>query len=389
MVANGKGHRPGLAVLGTAGLLVGLFLHGARADDPPKTPDPPPGGQTARPIPFPDGVTGPARRLAFASSPKGGIQGIRLEDGKALWTNDEVTARPLLVAGPRLVALGERMAVLDAQNGKLLRKCDAPAYPPVQAPERCTVSFNLWDAHVTGNVLVAKWYAVALIDRSKGRPFPFQAWTAFNKAAPAGTAKFYLDTGRVDVQADKKPVDVTGELMPAAAKPAQRLPAGLPDKLTPVWQRYHKDEDGRITALGGRLVGVSMKLEKAGAEYLKQVVLESWDLKTGAAAPPVELVMDKALAIANIRLTADRRHAGVQFSTSEVIVYSLGDGKAVGQRVKGVLSPEDAFVEGTRLYSAEMTGQGGGRVLRAIDLKTGQVAWERPLQARKIVPLPP
>jgi hypothetical protein len=381
--------RPAPALLGAVGLLTGLFWHGVRADDSPKEPDAQSDAKVARPIPFPDGVTGPARRLVFVSSPKGGIQGIRLEDGKILWTNDEVTARPWLVAGPRLVALGERVAVLDGQNGKLLRKCDAPAYPAVKVPERCTVSFNLWDAHVTGNVLEAKWYAVALIDRSKGRPFPFQTWTAFNKAAPAGTLKCQLDTGRVDVQADKKPVDVTGELIPATAKPAQRRPAGLPVQLTAAWQRIHMDEEGRITALDGRLVGVSMKLEKAGAEYLKQVVLESWDLKTGAAAPPVELVKDKALAIANIRLTADRRHAVVQFSTSEVTVYSLADGKAVGQRVKGVSSLEDAFVDGTRLCSAEPTGPVGGRVLRAIDLKNGQAAWERPIQARKIVPLPP
>jgi hypothetical protein len=375
------------SVLVALGVVAGLFLQGAPGA---AATDKEAEAKAARPIPFPDGVIDPERQTAFVSSPKGGIQAVRLKDGKVLWTNDEVAARPWLVAGPRLVARGERVVVLDRhKGGKLLRSCDAPAYPKVQIPERCTVSFNLWDAHVKGDALEAKWYAVALIDRRKGRPFPFQAWTAFNKAAPAGAVTIHLDTGKAEVRTSPKSVDVTGELRPQAARPGQRLPAGLPEKLVAVWQRYYKDQDGRITALDDRLVGVAMNLEKAGAEYLKQVILNSWDRKTGAAAAPVELVTDKALAIANIRLTADRRHAGVQFSTSEVTVYSLADGKPVGGKVKGVSSPEDAFVDGTRLYAVASTGAGGGRVLRAIDLKTGQPAWERPLQPRSTIPLPP
>jgi len=56
------------------------------------------------PIPFPDGVLDPDLHTAYVSSPKGGIQAIRLEDGKVLWTNDDVTAQPWLAAGGRLIA---------------------------------------------------------------------------------------------------------------------------------------------------------------------------------------------------------------------------------------------------------------------------------------------
>src|ERR1700722_3600552 len=71
------------------------------------------GGETkaAFPIAFPDGVIDADLRAAFVSSPKGGIQAIRLEDGKVLWTNDEVTAQPWLTAGQRLIARGERIIV--------------------------------------------------------------------------------------------------------------------------------------------------------------------------------------------------------------------------------------------------------------------------------------
>jgi hypothetical protein len=261
----------------------------------------------------------------------------------------------------------------------------------VDIPDRCTVSFPLWGPRAVGDTLEAKWYAVAAIDRSKGRPFPFQAWTAFNKAVPVGTVKINLDTGRAELQADPKPADITDRLIPEAAKPEQQ-PAGLPEKLAAVWRQYHKDQNGRITLLGDRLVGVSMTLEPVGQEFLKKVVLNAWDVKTGAAADPVELVKDKALSIANIVFTEDRRHAAVMFSTSMLAIYSLTDGKPVATAVKGVSSPEAAFVAGKRLYFAELTGDKGAEtpnVLKALDLETGKVVWERPLRPRSTIPLPP
>jgi hypothetical protein len=103
----------------------------------------------------------------------------------------------------------------------------------------------------------------------------------------------------------------------------------------------------------------------------------------------VELIKDKAIAIANVALTEDRRHAAVGFGTSAVSIFSLTDGKPVAREVKGVSSPHNAFVDGMRLYSVEGSGPGGARSLRAIDLKTGKPAWDRPVQPRSTIPLPP
>jgi len=342
----------------------------------------------AEPIHFPDGVIDAELRTAYVSSPKGGIQAMRLEDGKVLWTNDKCAASPWLVTGSRLIARGERLFVLDLTNGKLLRQCDAPAYPKVKVPERCTVSFQLWDPRVVGDTLQAQWFGVANIDRSKGRPFPFQAWTAFNKAAPAGTAKINLATGRAELQIDPKPLDVTAGLIPEAAKPERRLPPGLPAKLAALWQQYHKDQNGRITILGKRVVGVSMTLERQGNEFLKKIALNAWDVKTGEAEKSVELVTDKATNIANIVLTEDRRHAGVVFGNSAVAIFSLADGKRVGIDVKGFISPERAFVDGKRLYHAKQSGN-APHALVAVNLETGKVQWERPLKPRSAIPLPP
>ena len=204
-----------------------------------------------------------------------------------------------------------------------------------------------------------------------------------------GTVKVNLGTGRAEVQTNRKRADLTAGLVPKEAQPANRPPAGLPAKLTAAWRQYNKDQGGRIAVVGGRLVGVSLTLERAGAEYLKKVALNAWALKTGKAANAVELVKDKALAIANVLLTADRRHAGVVFSTSALTVFSLADGKAVARGVKEVSSPENAFVDGKRLYSVEPAGRGGGRTLRALDLKSGKAVWDRPLRPRSTVPLPP
>jgi hypothetical protein len=190
----------------------------------------------AEPIPFADGVIDADLRTAFVSSPKGGVQAIRLDDGKVLWTNDACLAQPWLVAGRRLIARGERLFVLDSNDGKILKQCDAPAYPKVEVPERCTVSFQLWDPRHQqgGDTLEAHWFGVATIDRSKGRPFPFQVWTAFNKSAPAGTVKIDLTSGRVDLKTDPKAIDVTAGLIPEAAKPGQQIPLRLPPELTAV-----------------------------------------------------------------------------------------------------------------------------------------------------------
>jgi hypothetical protein len=140
------------------------------------------------------------------------------------------------------------------------------------------------------------------------------------------------------------------------------------------------------------MVGVSLTLERVGQEYSKDVALNAWDVKTGAAAAPVRLVKDKALNIANVVLTGDRRHAGVVFSTSALTIYSLTDGKPVGKEVKGVHSPEGAFVEGKRLYYVQQTGTGmrrTTRVLKALDLDGLKVVWGRALEPRNTVPLPP
>ena len=122
-----KGDQPLLLVFGVAVTVASVFFCAAGGAGPrlalgAPSPDKQPDVKPAEPVPFPDGVTDADRRTAFVSSPKGGIQAVRLEDGKVLWTNDDVAARPWLVAGGRLVARGDRLVVLDLRNdGKLLR----------------------------------------------------------------------------------------------------------------------------------------------------------------------------------------------------------------------------------------------------------------------------
>jgi hypothetical protein len=358
----------------------------------PRAKEPPP--KAVEPIPFPDGVLDAERQTAFVSSPKGGIQAIRLKDGEVLWTNDDCQAQPWLVAGNRLIARGDRVFVLDLKNkGKLERKCDEIAYPKVVVPDRCTVAFHLWNPHVIGDMLEANWFGVAYIDRSKGRPFNHQGWTGFNKEAPAGGAVINLANGKVII-ANDKPIDVTAGLIPAASKPESRIPANLSKEMIEIWQRYQKDSDksGRVTVLGNRLVGVSMTLLKRGNEYDKKIDLNAWDIKTGKAAMPIELAKDSAQKIANIALTQDHRHAAIQFSNSAVNIYSLADGKVLGKELQGVRSLDSAFVEGSLIFFTETKGFGKmqtPQILRALDIGTGKVAWERDIKPRDTRPLPP
>ena len=201
-----------------------------------------------------------------------------------------------------------------------------------------------------------------------------------------------LDTGRSVLKTAPKSTDVSAGLMLEAAKPEYRLPIGLPEKLVAVWRQYHKDQNGRVTVAGDRLVGVSMTLEKLGQEYQKKVTLNNWEMKTGTADDGVELVKDKAINIANVVLTEDRRHAGVVFSTSALTIYSLANGKVVAKDLKGISNPEKAFVAGKRIYFTQLNGRGAKETpnaLKAIELESGKLAWECALKPRSTIPLPP
>ena len=83
--------------------------------------------------------------------------------------------------------------------------------------------------------------------------------------------------------------------------------------------------------------------------------------------------------------------AGVAYGNFTLKIYSLSDGKSVGNGTKGVLSPERAFVSGKRLYYAQQTGGRGKELnmLKALDLDNGKVVWEVALKPRSNIPLPP
>jgi RNA polymerase sigma factor (sigma-70 family) len=385
-----------LLMLAVTGVGAGVFFFGAPGERPQQAlgvplPVDQRQVQQAEPIPFPDGVVDPERRTAFVSSPKGGIQAIRLDDGKVLWSNDTLQAEPWLVLGQRLIARGDRVYVLDTrQEGKTLKKCDAVSFPKVEVP--CKVEFQLWGPRVAGDALEANWYGAAHITPLERRrnPEAFKAWMAFNQKAPVGTVKIDLETGKVELRTDPKPADISQTLRPMAAMEANLQPRDLPAKLADVW----KQKAGSIARVGTRLVSVALTVEGVAPNPnpSKVVTLQAWDLKTGAAAAPVELVRDRAINIANLYLTKDRRHAAVQFSTSALAIYSLATGKRVGKDAKGISSPESAFIEGTRIYYTQMVGGGAMQTpqsLKALDLESDKVVWERPVKPRDTRPLPP
>ncbi len=379
-------------ILGLFGIGAGVFLFGfpgresrnAVAAPLPEQPRPAP--QVAA-VPFPDGFLDPAARTVFVGNSQGGVQAVRLDDGKVLWTNDTIQAEPWLLSGNRLIARGERIFVLDIrQDGKLLRECDAPAYPKLAAPDRCTVSFQLSSPQIDGDTLRVGWYSQAAIDRRQGRPFNFEGLNAFNQKAPAGTLTIDLSTGKVTLSTDANP----GNAKTEPAKKENELPA----KLAEIRGRYQSTENGRVGIIGNRLVGVSLAVESVPANPMKKITLHSWDIKTGEEAPAIELLKDKATNIADARFTLDGRHVGVMFGQSQAI-YSLTTGKRVGIQVPGftLMQMDRTFVDGNRAYFTQTNGtrlgQAAPTVLRAFDLEAGKVAWEQPIKPRNTMPLPP
>jgi hypothetical protein len=383
-------------MIGLVGIGTGVFLFGLPGRDSRQAvaaplPDQARPDTQAAPLPFPEGLLDPDRRTVFIGTAQGGLQSIRLEDGKVLWANDTIQADPWVQAGNRLIARGERIVVLDIrQDGKLLRQCDAIPYPKLTPPEKCTLSFELSSPRVEGDTLHAGWHSVAAIDRRQGRPFNFEGWTAFNQKAPAGSVKIDLTTGKVDISNDAKAGNPTG----GSTDPARQAPA-LPAKLAEIRDQYQAKEAGRIAIIGNRLVGVSLTVVAVAppTTFFKIVTLHSWDIKTGEEAAPVELVRDKATNIADARFTQDRHHVGVVFATARAF-YSLTTGKRVGIESPGfTIQMDRVFVDGNRAYFTQTKGSGPARatptVLCGFDLNTGKSAWEQPIKPRNTMPLPP
>ena len=322
-----------------------------------------PGASQAGP-PFPGGLLDSTGRTAFVTTP-GGIEALDLTRGDVLWRTDRAS-QPLFVAGDRLYALAlgleNQLFVcgfdLNATGRKVFESAaiELPRWATASTRPRHSFSYR-WQRRQ--NRLEVTWQASA---GTEGGP----------RKEAAGLVWVDLESGKVRQQSTP--------LAPAPATP--RVPPQL-EKLAVRWQRV----------VGGQLFALVVEeLPGSGPGQRRQrLVLLSWNERTGKENPPRELMRGRRLVLMP---GLDDRHlwlrdgapgSGEPFAGRHWSVFAAIDGHLVA-RVPFVPGTRSATIIGDWAYclsagAVRATPEGairGGRVLHAIDLRTGKVAWRRP-----------
>jgi outer membrane protein assembly factor BamB len=220
-------------------------------------------------MPFPDGVASPDGRLAFIELRTGGVRAIDLRTGDERWTSD-VDARPLIVAGDRLIAEDRaasrdnvlQLIALDPdRQGAVDRRLDPIVLPDWVAVADPDQRFD-YRVDAAGDDLSIEWSADS--HYAGGAPPPASVLAQAERAGH-GRLRVNLRTGRVSTEAgpapptraapvetgdnaarESPPADDVARLLPAGA----RSPAVVGDRLFYLVEAPH----GR----GGELALVSV-----------------------------------------------------------------------------------------------------------------------------------
>jgi hypothetical protein len=341
-------------------------------------------------LPLPIGVAAADGKVGYVPGAKEGVEAINLETGAVLWSTKE-PAKPLALSGKLLAAQvavpGKanhvRIVVLDTTDkGKQVRISEPVVFPDwVSVAVTYGRTFSA-HAYVDKGDLVYKWQANAFY--AGGAPPPPEVVKAAMKEA-SGVARINLESGKVAMlPADKAPMETKVK---------------LPDELAKIKsQQYWTGSDWKtdLFVIGKTVSALSVK--QAGG--VSELALKRWDLETGKALNTVELMRGKELWP---QVSLDRKYVFVhQALVKEQLppgdyawwVFSLETGKQVGKfPFEGTMN--NVTVIGPRAYYLVVSQKIGPiaimhmmqpRFLRAIDLKSGKMAWQHPVEGQKMLP---
>ncbi len=340
-----------------------------------------------RSSPLPGGVADAAGKVGYVQHTDGTLDAVDLETGKVQW-NVKQFARPLLLAGKRLLAQGKgtsannvRILVVDTgDKGKILRTSD-----PVKFPDWVSVettygrSFQSSAEMDDKGHLLLRWEARAFY--AGGAPPPPEVEQRARKHA-AGLARIHPGTGKV-------------AMLPATPPAELKLPKELA-KIKPRQYWTGTTWESKPLLVGKKAAALSS--EQAGGQ--EKMVLYTWDLASGKADAPRALLAGKALWP---QLAGDGRHLFVhQALVKEQLppgdyawwVFNLETGKQVA-KVPFEPGTKGLSLLGSRLYFLTEVTKGGPRgmqrirTLKAVSAQTGMLVWQRQVWAPPVLlPLP-
>jgi hypothetical protein len=356
------------ALLLTAGIVVPRMLHAADLPtEPYATADLLPGG-----IADTDGKT------AYLQGKDGALAAVDLERGTDLWKTDAVLT-PLGLWGRRLITAAAvkhkpeqiRLVILDlAKDGKKLSESDSIAISGFRKGLHGSV---LVRGHLDGDDLLLEWTAM---------------WTT-GSGLPNEQPEYSQGLTRVNLKSGKAVTPTEKEKK--ALRPPLKLCAKLEKALTKnpgqamqflnagAWS----PEPRRLIA--GNRVGV---IHREQIEKEEKLILQTWDLRTGENADttillqrPFGLHFKEALdgRYVAFQLTPPKAKPGKQPDAEFWDVFGVAEKKCIGKALVNGNSLA-LGVSGDRAFvlQDERNKDECNQVLKAYDLRTGKLLWQRP-----------
>jgi hypothetical protein len=332
---------------------------------------------------LPGGVADPVANVGFVQHTDGGIIAFDLKTGKTLWNLPDF-GRPVALKGNQLLVLGRgeaanRIQVLfvDTNKRELIKKSD-----PITFPDWVSVPVD------PGRYFKCETY----LDEKAGLVLAWEARASFEgRGKPKGEDRLRkYECGLVRVNLDSGKVEMS-RLEKAFPLP-HKVPKGLEKLVSKGYStRSNGPDDDRPLVVGKKLV--VLRQERALLDN-DELFLDSYDLVNGKKLPPIRLMNGIALLP---MLSSDGKKLFVHQALSEERlpageyawwVFDLQTGKQLAK-----LRYDWAYISSRNLVDGHYfvllqhhrlnhrSKDAVQRVLRAIDVMTGRVIWERALWA--------
>ncbi|MDQ2732124.1 MAG: hypothetical protein M3Y56_10725 [Armatimonadota bacterium] len=347
--------------------------------------------RAVEPILLPMGVADSAGEIGYIQSPEPFISQLNLSTGEGAWMS-AYADRPLIpISGMRLAAQSIESAnticvvILDsARKGIRIFKSEPIVFPEwVNVIDGYGHSFHL-SVKTRGGDLLLFWEAHAWYAGGAAPPPEVEARARKNAL---GGFRVNLTSGHVETLPDGKDPD----------EPASSLLPGLSAVTS---QQYWTGSTWETKPF---IIGNELKaLVQDTAGDQQTLSLKSWDLATGKLLSATTLITGRALW-PQVTLNGGAllvRHAVAKETLppgeDAWSIFSLQTGACLAKLPVSSFSGEVSVLNG-RLYTVtsgkpqsfmhiDFVQQVIQRSLRAIDLKTGAVLWERPVAGKLILP---
>jgi hypothetical protein len=336
----------------------------------------------SKPVLLPKGVADPSGHTGFVSNPSGGIDAINLTTGKLLWQVSAIQ-RPLIVTGNRLFSLAPeekrghaaRVEVLDVnRQGEKILASDPVVFPAWVSLDETPGCVLRLEAAIDGHDLILRWEAHA-------------RYVGGAAAPPAIREKYKKDASGV-VRVNQE----TGGVTSLPATPPEPMHTDLKHVTSSPYYLGAAIEEVPLL-VGNKLVALAVNESKGGED----LVLKTWDAKTGKRLDPVSLRQGKGLVA---RVTDDKQYLVVQDEVADTAtdrkspswVFELTNGRPVahpnlepGIQAITVLEPR-LYYAVAQVSAKPTSGLKQPWTLKAADMKSGQILWERPIEGARSTP---